>query len=251
MKTRRTFLKLLFGAFAVILPWTVFPDKIVEKMNNIIGEPQAILEFPPPSEVKSGIEIKALSRKAIEDIEVLTSENFEGRRACTAGDIKTENYLVEKLIEIGLKGFGKSGFVQIFSIPPMEERIINGRALFRAAKTGLSMPSSNVLGGIEGENKSEIIIISAHFDHLGIYKGNLCPGANDNASGVGCVLEVLRRLVKDELEDEKLKCTVVGVFWGAEEMGYLGSKHFVKDPVIPLENIKAVINLDTVANGNK
>jgi Zn-dependent M28 family amino/carboxypeptidase len=86
---------------------------------------------------------------------------------------------------------------------------------------------------------------------MGIYKGELYPGANDNASGVACVLEVVRRLMAEALAGVRPVSNVAVAFWGAEEMGFLGSSYFVAKPTIPLKNIQAVINYDSVANGGK
>lgn len=257
MKSRRTFLKILAGLGGFLLPWTVLPSLWGQTLDNILGKPPVKLSLPlgndnfkndgftkPPEQV--------LDRKAIEDIEALTHHHLQGRRAGTAGETRALVYLEEQLRSLSLKAYGRHNYWQLFSIPAMKEKIINGRALFRQDETdSLRMPAANILAGIEGRSQEKSLIISAHYDHLGIYNGVLFPGANDNASGVGCVLQVMRRLVREYFLGSHPKINVIAAFWGAEEMGFLGSKHFVKEPTIPLSELKAVINIDTVGNGEK
>lgn len=219
----------------------------------MLGEPPAKILLP----AEAGQNLpkpspEVFARKAIDDIRILSSADMQGRRAGTAGETKALVYLQEQLEALHLKAFGDDREWQTFSIPFMEERVINGRALFRPdVSDSLRMPAANILAGLTGKSPEGTVIISAHFDHLGIYNGKLCPGANDNASGVGCVLEVMRRLVKESGTGTRPRINIVAAFWGAEEMGFLGSQYFVKKPTIPLSQVKAVINYDTVGNGEK
>lgn len=248
MKSRRTFVKILSFLAALVIPWTVLPQQWWRKMSYPTGRPPVKLAIAQADEGEPSAKI--LQAKAFDDIEALSHPAMEGRRSGTAGETRALVYLTDQLEALKLQPFGKDRYLQRFSIPLMEERIINGRALFRrAARSDLSLSSANLLGGIQGKNQAYSIIISAHYDHLGIYQGKLCPGANDNASGVGCILEVMRRLAKESLAGTQPRVNVVAVFWGAEEMGYLGSKYFVKNPTIPLSGLQAVINFDTVAWG--
>ncbi|NLI94151.1 MAG: Zn-dependent exopeptidase M28 [Peptococcaceae bacterium] len=253
MKSRRTFIKMLAGIGAFVIPWTTLPRYWGQKAEYLLGEPPVKLYLPSDmgqNSKKPSPEV--LAKKAIEDIRVLCNPDMQGRRAGTAGETRTLVYLQEQLEALQLKAYGNDHYWQMFSIPPTEERIINNRALFRPDESdNLRIPAANILAGLPGRNREEAIILSAHLDHLGIYKGKLCPGANDNASGVGCVLEVMRRLVKESAQGTRPYPNIVAAFWSAEEMGFLGSKYFVKKPTIPLSQIKAVVNLDTVGNGQK
>jgi len=253
MNSRRTFLKLFATISAFVIPWTVLPKYWAQEVSYLLGRPSVKVSNPSekaPQRVSPAAEV--LERKAMEDIQALSSLDKQGRRAGTAGETRALVYLQEQLEALHLKPFGDDQYWQMFSIPSMQERRINGRALFRPDEgDSLRMPAANILAGLEGTNREQTLLISAHYDHLGLYEGILCPGANDNASGVGCVLQVMRRLVKDSLQGIQPHQNIVAVLWGAEEMGFLGSKHFVKKPTIPLSQIQAVINFDTVANGEK
>ncbi len=212
-----------------------------------------MLQIPEDYWRDIAISPQILNRKALEDIKALSDPHLQGRRAGTAGETLALVYLEGQAKDLHLFAFGENkNYWQMFSIPSMAEKIINNRALFRPDETDhLLNPAANMLAGIVGKNPEKTVIISAHYDHLGVYMGKLYPGANDNASGVGCVLEVMRRLVADALGGYRPEINIVAAFWGAEEMGFLGSEHFVKKPTIPLSNIHAVINCDTVANGQK
>jgi aminopeptidase YwaD len=116
--------------------------------------------------------------------------------------------------------------------------------------------TSNVVAEIRGTDpvlKNEYLVIGAHYDHLGMGgpgSGSRQPdtiavhnGADDNASGVAAVLELAEAL---EAERKSLKRSVLFVLFTAEEMGTLGSKYFVDNPIVSIKQIKYMINLDMV-----
>lgn len=108
--------------------------------------------------------------------------------------------------------------------------------------------SQNVIGFVKGEQHPDsIIVVSAHYDHLG-YMGaeTFFPGANDNASGVAMLLNLAYHYTHKELP----KKTIVFMLFGAEEVGILGSKHFVNNPLFPLNKINFVMNLDLLGTGD-
>ena len=111
----------------------------------------------------------------------------------------------------------------------------------------------NVVGVLEGTDaalKNEAIIIGAHYDHLGRGgQGSLAAnsteihrGADDNASGTAALLELARRFAKEKSN----KRTLIFIAFGGEEEGLLGSKHYVNNPVFPLDKTVAMINMDMV-----
>jgi Zn-dependent M28 family amino/carboxypeptidase len=92
-----------------------------------------------------------------------------------------------------------------------------------------------------GSPDSSGVIVMAHYDHLGVIGGKIHPGADDNASGVAVALAVARAIRKSPTTGR-----VMFVFTGAEEIGLDGAKAFVADPAMPLDQIRAVYNLDMV-----
>ena len=109
--------------------------------------------------------------------------------------------------------------------------------------------SQNVIGAIKGKSHPDsIIMISAHYDHLGrMGEETYFPGANDNASGVGLMLDLARHFNKKKNQPDY---TILFVAFGAEELGLLGSRYFIKWPIINLTNIKFLINLDISGTGD-
>jgi len=106
----------------------------------------------------------------------------------------------------------------------------------------------NVAAFVPGKIDS-FIVFSAHYDHLGeMGKGVYFPGANDNASGTAMVLNMAKYFAKNK---KKLKYSIAFLFFSAEELGLLGSKHYVENPLFPLAKIKHLINLDMVGSGDK
>jgi len=115
----------------------------------------------------------------------------------------------------------------------------------------------NIVGLLESkanDRKDEVIVVGAHFDHIGLgeygslggskAKGKVHNGADDNASGTAGVMEIAGYLKERENE---LKRNILFICFTAEEMGLLGSKHYVDSPIIPLEKTAAMINLDMIS----
>jgi hypothetical protein len=106
--------------------------------------------------------------------------------------------------------------------------------------------SQNVLGYLEGKNKEEVIILGAHYDHLGKNDSTYFPGADDNASGVAVLLEIAEAFTQAQKEGYFPEKNIIFACWGAEEAGILGSQQYMmKSPYQP-ENTKLYINFDMV-----
>jgi hypothetical protein len=159
-------------------------------------------------------------------ITILSSDEMEGRKAGTRGIEKAARYIENEFKKIGLNKFdGLSTYRQEFNE--------KGLALF------------NVIGILEGKsNKDEFIVISAHYDHLGINKnGNgdvIYNGANDNASGVAAVLALAKYFSKMKVNER----SIIFVAFTAEEMGLIGSNYFGEK--INPKKIVAGINIEMI-----
>jgi len=114
--------------------------------------------------------------------------------------------------------------------------------------------AANVVGILDGSDptlKNEVIVIGAHYDHLGRGgEGSLAPregeihhGADDNASGVAGMLELARFFKSQELRPRR---TIVFMAFSGEEEGLLGSNYYVNHPILPLANTVAMINMDMI-----
>lgn len=114
----------------------------------------------------------------------------------------------------------------------------------------------NVLGWLDGDGTTdEVIVVGAHYDHLGITKRmfsssgveEIHNGADDNGSGTCGVIEMARVIASGP----KLHRNVLFMTFSAEEMGLLGSRHYVKNPTVDLSRIKAMVNFDMIGRLNE
>lgn len=102
----------------------------------------------------------------------------------------------------------------------------------------------NVLGKIEGINRDEVIIIGAHYDHIGMSGGYINNGADDNASGTVGVMTLARAITASGTTPEK---TIIFALWTGEEKGLLGSRYYADNPTVDLDNIKMNLNFDMIS----
>jgi hypothetical protein len=106
--------------------------------------------------------------------------------------------------------------------------------------------ASNICGFVKGTKYPDsVLMITAHYDHLGgLGADTYFPGANDNAAGVATLLSLAKYYAANPLP-----CSVGFICFAGEEAGLLGSKYFTENPLVPLSNIKFLINLDLVGTG--
>ncbi|MFQ5568600.1 MAG: M20/M25/M40 family metallo-hydrolase [Rhodothermales bacterium] len=177
------------------------------------------------------------------DVVYLASDLLEGRETGTPGEALAARYIVSRFEELGLAPGGADGgwfqpFDFLFNTNPH-------------ATPGEGEPRTgrNVLGFLDRE-ADRTVVIGAHYDHLGYGGfGSRQPGdtlihngADDNASGVAALLEIARQLTQSEARQNNY----LFIAFTGEELGLYGSKHFVKTPTRPLEQINYMINLDMV-----
>ena len=170
----------------------------------------------------------------------LAADDTEGRDNLTAGGKKARDYLVSRIKALGLQPYGKQGYEQPF------DRGVNLVGLLPGSDATLSQ---------------QYLILSAHYDHLGMVgvKGSQCRGKNtktqaknakvcngaaDNAAGCAVVLSVLQALKSSGVQ---LKRSLLVVFWDAEEDGLLGARYFAdKQPLVPLARVAAMFSVDAL-----
>lgn len=119
--------------------------------------------------------------------------------------------------------------------------------------------TENVVGILEGTSKKdEAVILCAHYDHIGVKKSkdanskadSICNGADDNASGTSAILEAARLLAQAKKEGYTPLRTIIITTFTAEELGLVGSKYMVNNPIFPLNKIKTLVNIDMVGRTN-
>lgn len=103
--------------------------------------------------------------------------------------------------------------------------------------------AKNIIGKIKGESADSSIVITAHYDHLGMMGNAIFPGASDNASGTAMMLDLMKYYIEN-----KPQCDMYFIAFAAEEAGLIGSKFFVDNPTFDLQKIKFLFNLDLMGS---
>lgn len=112
-----------------------------------------------------------------------------------------------------------------------------------------STPGVNVLGFIEGSDparKDEVVVVTAHYDHLGVRGKDIFFGADDNASGTAAVLEIAESMALAKRNGEGPARSVLCMLVTGEEKGLLGSQYYSEHPVFPIANTVANVNIDMI-----
>ncbi|MCC6416750.1 MAG: M20/M25/M40 family metallo-hydrolase [Gemmataceae bacterium] len=160
----------------------------------------------------------------------LASKEFLGRRG--PGAARASRHIADAFQRLGLQpAFGGSYFQPIPWLLDEDDR----------KQSFIGRNVAAVLPGADPKVAHEWIVVSAHFDHLGVRNGVLYPGADDNASGVAMLLEVAERFA---LQKERPRRTVLFVAFDQEEAGLLGSRHFAANPPRPLKHLKTFMTAD-------
>ena len=161
----------------------------------------------------------------------LASDKMEGRKPGNPG-----NFIAVSFIKKEFESYGLETHLQKFTYT-FRWRV--GLIRWRTVE----IETMNVIGVLKGTSDKHVVI-GAHMDHLGVDgDGDAYNGADDNASGTTAILELAEAFGKS---DAKPKDTIVFIAFNAEELGLLGSKHYVSDPLLPLDDCKLMINLDMV-----
>jgi hypothetical protein len=182
--------------------------------------------------------------RLLDDIRFLTDDRLGGRATGSPGADSAAGYLARRFSEVGLQP-AAGGWFQSFAV---------GRDA-RTARQGKAggVVGKNVIGILPGRDpvlRNQTVVLGAHYDHLGLGGfGSLDPdstglvhnGADDNASGVAGLIQVAARLAASPPAR-----TVVFIAFGGEELGLLGSAHYVQEPIYPLAGTLAMVNLDMV-----
>ena len=107
--------------------------------------------------------------------------------------------------------------------------------------------AENVIGFVEGnELKDEIVVISAHYDHIGFDNGEVCNGADDDGSGTVCLLSLAKAFSEAKKRGIGSKRSVLFLAVSGEEKGLFGSRYYTDNPIYPLENTIVDLNIDMV-----
>lgn len=175
-------------------------------------------------------------------VRYLADDALEGRLAGSPGERCAGDYIAEQLRALGLKGAGPDG--SFFQDVPLAS------TLNPHAPAGVGRNVLALLEGADPSLRDEVIVVGAHYDHLGLGGfGSMAGsgpaihnGADDNASGVAAMLKVAALLA----EGSPPARSVLFLAFTGEESGLLGSAFFTRQPTLPLASMRAMLNMDMV-----
>jgi Zn-dependent M28 family amino/carboxypeptidase len=161
----------------------------------------------------------------LSDLKTLSSDAMEGRAPGTPGGDKARAFVVQRFKESGVVPFGNS-YEREFTFNVRNE----------------SRKGMNVIGHVDGKREQRrYIVVSAHFDHLGVRNGQVYNGADDNASGTAALFALAKYFAAHPPEN-----SLIFAAFDAEESGLRGSQAFVKQPPVDAALITLNINADMI-----
>lgn len=167
---------------------------------------------------------------------IVASDEMEGRDTGSEGQKKAGRYLIEHYQKMGISH--PKSMKDYYQIVPKEA--LNGRR-------GSLPESENILAFIEGSEKpEEIIVISAHYDHIGISNGEINNGADDDGSGTVALLEIAQAFQMAKKNGNGPKRSILFLHVTGEEHGLLGSKYYADNPIFPMANTVVDLNIDMI-----
>ena len=190
----------------------------------------------------NGQQLDLVEKNLRESVEFLTDSARLGRKAGSAQELDVARFLYTQLKDAG-----------VIMLSPED-----GEDFFLAVGED-TVHSRNVIGVVEGYDpklKNEYVVIGAHYDHLGTSylkrdgkdELQVFCGADDNASGVAALLEVAKQVAHEQFFFRR---SVIFAFFGAEELGMVGSWYFLNRSFGEVDNIVAMINLDMVGRSGR
>ena len=184
---------------------------------------------PQTTTINAQIDSVALIR----DVSVLSHDSMEGRLVGTPGSAKARAYLERRFREVGVQPVGGQSYLHTFEItrgtPPT------------------TVHGTNIIGMVRGSAVSDrYIVVTAHYDHVGVREGQVFNGADDNASGTGGLLQIAQYFARN-----RPRHSMIFVAFDAEEGGLRGARAFVANPPVPKEAISLNINMDMIGRNDR
>jgi hypothetical protein len=168
-------------------------------------------------------------QRLLQDVAVLSADSMQGRLSGTEGNLMAQRYIAARFSEIGLQPYN-TGY----------------RHTFRLEGRGIIVEEAvNLIGFISGKT-DKTIVLTAHYDHVGVREGEIYNGADDNASGVGALLAAAAYFKKN-----KPYHTLVFAALDGEELGLQGANAFLENPPLPLEQMQLNVNMDMLSLNHK
>lgn len=200
--------------------------------NTVVAQAAESVEITGKLAQKFATGIKEADLKT--HLYIIASDEFEGRNTGEPGQKLAAQYIKDFYIERNIATpLGGSNYYQKISTEYLRQNL---------------KPSENVVAYIKGsEFPDEILVISAHYDHLGINEdGDVYNGADDDGSGTVAVMAIAEAFQKAVEDGNGPKRSILFLHVTGEEKGLLGSKYYVNFPIFPLKNTIADLNIDMI-----
>jgi Zn-dependent M28 family amino/carboxypeptidase len=192
--------------------------------------------------------IEINSEEILEDVKTLSNDSLEGRAFSKTGNYKAQKFIEEKFRKIGLQTIAQNGYLQEFDYNFQGKKrqkifpIKNPKANFSNVSDTIAT-GGNIIGMLKGQiNKT--IVITAHYDHLGIIDGRIYNGADDNASGTAALFAIA-----EYFKTRPTRHNLIIAAVDAEEIGSLGAEYFLNN-YSDKNNISLNINLDMISHSD-
>jgi len=157
----------------------------------------------------------------LKDVEILSAPNMQGRKTGTVGNAIAREYIITRFEEIGLQELSE-----------------NYKAGFSFKERNKTLEGVNIIGMIPGRTSGQLII-TAHYDHIGIIDGKVYHGADDNASGVAALL-----YLANWYKHHKPEHHIIFLVTDAEEMGLQGAKAFLNNLPEGVSRDQIILNIN-------
>jgi len=168
----------------------------------------------------------------LRDVETLSSEAMAGRKAGTPGGVKARDYVAQRFKQSGLKFYAPSP-LQFFT--------------FTEPKAAVEQQGANVVGYIKGKTfPNRYLVVTAHYDHLGVRNGEIYNGADDNASGTAALFAMGKYFSKHQPAH-----SIIFVAFDNEEGNGGGARKFVSEPPVDKGSIILNVNMDMISHNDR
>tara|TARA_B100001057_G_scaffold472582_1_gene536023 strand:+ start:448 stop:1488 length:1041 start_codon:yes stop_codon:yes gene_type:complete len=198
--------------------------------------------------------LKYANTIVVEDLQrhliILAGDPLQGRETGKAGQKMAANYIANFFKEIGIPPYRNNSYFQKFKVKTIKrfgKWKWNKKSVKQKRLNNNYIKGENIIGFIKGSDlKDEIVVITAHYDHLGIKDSLIYNGADDNGSGTVAIMEIAEAFMLAKKEGKGPRRSILIMPVSAEEKGLLGSKYYVENPIYPLENTIVNLNVDMI-----
>lgn len=166
-----------------------------------------------------------LKERLTKHVYTLASDSLQGRKAGSTQAEKAADYIINEWTKDTTHVYPDTVFSYTFGKDNIYRNIVN------------------IIHGTDESLRYEYIVVGAHYDHLGVQNDKIYNGADDNASGVAALIELGKELKRNQ---SQLKRSVILVAFDAEEIGLIGSTHFINNTSAADKNIKLMFSVDMI-----